>query len=298
MLEVAAPSLWFLRPLAAVLLLPLVVLAALTADGVTRVLIARFEGERKPLPPFGDTIHDALLPVSSRPAGPGGEGGLSRRLAVSRVLALASFLLIPPGRFPALLGSETGMILLPPLLLLSGLLGLEGRSPRVLSCAGAVVAVVHGALCWVAWRTGMPGAPLGLDVFVAKSVWSVTDGAGTLGLAALSAALLSALPVVSGVPGVPHEGMGGSLRGFAAAALFVSLFVPFWASGLWGRGGFLMAALDFPLFWGKVILLRSAVGTLFGVLALRLGVERAVRLCLAAALPLAMIGGVLVLTRL
>lgn len=295
MLEVAAPFLWLLGLLAAVLLLPLVVLAALTADGVTRVLIARFEGKRKPLPPFGDPIHDALLLVSPRPAGPGGEGGLSRRLAVSRILALASFLLIPPGRFPALLGSETGMILLPALLLMSGLLGLEGRSPWVLSCAGAVVAVVHGALCWAAWRTGMPGAPLGLEVFVAKSVWSVTDEAGTLGIAALSVALLSALPVVSGAP---HEGMGGSLRGLAAAALFVSLFVPFWASGLLGRGGFLVAALDFPLFWGKVILLRSAVETLFGVLALRLGVERAARLCLAAALPLAMIGGVLVLTRL
>lgn len=288
MFEAPASFVWPLRFLAAALLLPLAVLAALTADGFSRVLIARFEGKRNPLPPFGDPIYDALLHVSLRP---GGEGGLSRRLAVSCLPALASFLLIPPGRFPALFGAEVGMILIPALLLLSGLLGLEGRRPWVLLCAGVVVAAVHGALCWVAWRTGMPGGPLGLEVFVVKSVWSVMDGAGTWGIAALAAALLSALPIVSGASGI-----GGSLRGLAAAALFVSLFVPFWVSGLLGRGGSLMAALDFPLFWGKVILLRSAVGTLFGLLALRLGAERAAWLCLTAAFSLALVGGVLVLT--
>ncbi len=288
MFEAPASFVWPLRFLAAALLLPLAVLAALTADGFSRVLIARFEGKRNPLPPLGEP--NVLARLFRRPAGPAGEGGLSRRLAVSCLPPLASFLLIPPGRFPALFGAEVGMILIPALLL-SGLLGLEGRRPWVLLCAGVVVAAVHGALCWVAWRTGMPGSSLGLEVFVVKSVWSVTDGAGTWGIAALAAALLSALPIVSGASGI-----GGSLRGLAAAALFVSLFVPFWVSGLLGRGGSLMAALDFPLFWGKVILLRSAVGTLFGLLALRLGAERAARLCLTAAFPLALVGGVLVLT--
>ena len=293
MLEAAAPFLWLLGPLAAVLLLPLVVLAALTADGVTRVFIARFEGKRKPLPPLGEPNVLALL--FRRPAGSVGEGGLSRRLAVSRILALASFLLIPQGRFPALRGAENGMILIPALLLLSGLLGLRERRAGVLLCAGLPVAAVLGVLSWVAWRTGMPGAPLGLEVFVVKSVWSVTEGAGTLGIAALAAALFFSLLGAFGVFRlfrVFDEEIGGSLRGLAAAALFVSLFVPFSALG---RGGFLMAALDFPLFWFKVIGVRFAVSALFGIMALRLGSERAARLCLTAAFSLALVGGALAL---
>ena len=80
------------------------------------------------------------------------------------------------------------------------------------------------------------------------------------------------------------------------AALGVSLFVPFSALDLFERGGFLMAALDLPLFWGKTVLVRAAAGAFFGRLSLRLGPERAARFCFTSAAGLALVGGLLVLT--
>lgn len=80
------------------------------------------------------------------------------------------------------------------------------------------------------------------------------------------------------------------------AALGVSLFAPFSALDLFERGGFLMAALDLPLFWGKTVLVRAAAGAFFGRLSLRLGPERAARFCFASAAGLALAGGLLVLT--
>lgn len=293
MFEVPASFVCPLRLVSAVLLLPLVALAALIADGIAHVLLARFGGS---LSPLLQPVRDALALAFRRTEDPASGSGLwSRSIPFFPcLLALTSFLLIPPGRFPALFGTEIDLILIPVLLLLSGLLEATGR--RMAPSVGWIVPVVAvlGPMSWAAWRAGMPGAPLGLGVFVTKSLWSVTEGMGTLGIAGLSGAWAAALPIVSDVPH-SHEGIGGSLRGFAASALFVSLFVPFSASGLWGRGGFFMAALDFPLFWVKVVLVRSAAKTLSGLLALRCGPVRAVRLCWMWALSLALAGGGLVL---
>ena len=294
---------WPIRLFAAVLLLPLVALAARTADGIARVVVARLRGV--PL----SSVRDAAGLATPDTIGPMGSDAPSYRAAsplfisllsissLSGVLALASFLFIPPGRFPAVLGTDIDIILIPTLLLLSGWAGTAGRRSPWASLWGWAlpVAAVLGSASWVAWRKGMPGAPLGLAVFVTRSVWSMTEGMETLGIAGLSVAWAAALPAVSGVSH-SHEEIGGSLRGLAASALFVSLFVPFSASGLWGRGGFFMAALDFPLFWVKVVLVRAVAGAFFGRLSLRLGPERAARFCFASAAGLALAGGLLVLT--
>ncbi len=298
---------WTIRLSAAVLLLPLAALAARTADGIARAAVARFHGA--PLPP----VRDAAGPAAPDAMGPMGSGAPSHRSAsrlsvsffsissLSVVLALAPFLFIPPGRFPAVLGTDIDIVLIPILLLLSGWAGTAGRRGSWVSLWGWAlpVAAVIGSASWVAWRTGMPGAPLGLGVFVTKSVWSVAEGTvRVLGLSALAAATALVLPLFElGDDAAPAPIRGAdSLRGLAAAALGVSLFVPFPALDMFGRGGLFMAALDLPLFWVKVVLVRAAAGVLFGLLSLRLGPERAARFCFASATGLALAGGLLVLT--
>ena len=140
---------------------------------------------------------------------------------------------------------------------------------------------------------------MGLGVFVTRSVWSVTEGTvRALGLSALAAATALVLPLFElgdDAGSAPVRG-ADSLRGLAAAALGVSLFAPFSVLDMFGRGGFFVAALDLPLFWGKVVLVRAAAGAVFELLSLRLGPERAARFCFASATGLALAGGLLVLT--
>ena len=297
---------WPIRLFAAVLLLPLAALAARTADGLARVVVARLRGAP---PPPG---RDAAGLASPDTIGPMGSDAPSYRAAsplsisllsissLSGVLALASFLFIPPGRFPAVLGTDIDIILIPTLLLLSGWAGTAGRRSPWASLWGWAlpVAAVIGSASWVAWRKGMPGAPLGLAVFVTRSVWSVAEGAGALGLSAVAAATALVLPLfkLGDDDGPASARAADSIRGLAMAALGVSLFAPFSALDLFERGGFLMAALDLPLFWGKTVLVRAAAGAFFGRLSLRLGPERAARFCFASAAGLALAGGLLVLT--
>ena len=297
---------WPIRLFAAVLLLPLAALAARTADGIARVVVARLRGAP---PPPG---RDAAGLASPDTIGPMGSDAPSYRAAsplsisllsissLSGVLALASFLFIPPGRFPAVLGTDIDIILIPTLLLLSGWAGTAGRRSPWASLWGWALPVVAvlGSASWVAWRKGMPGAPLGLAVFVTRSVWSVAEGAGALGLSAVAAATALVLPLfkLGDDEGPASARAADSIRGLAMAALGVSLFVPFSALDLFERGGFLMAALDLPLFWGKTVLVRAAAGAFFGRLSLRLGPERAARFCFASAAGLALVGGLLVLT--
>ena len=298
---------WPIRLFAAVLLLPLAALAARTADGIARVVVARLRGA--PPPP----VRDAAGLASPDTIGPMGSDAPSYRAAsplsisllsissLSGVLALASFLFIPPGRFPAVLGTDIDIILIPTLLLLSGWAGTAGRRSPWASLWGWAlpVAAVLGSASWVAWRKGMPGAPLGLAVFVTRSVWSVAEGTvRALGLSALAAATALVLPLFElgdDAGSAPVRG-ADSLRGLAAAALGVSLFAPFSVLDMFGRGGFFVAALDLPLFWGKVVLVRAAAGAVFELLSLRLGPERAARFCFASAAGLALVGGLLVLT--
>lgn len=298
---------WPIRLFAAVLLLPLAALAARTADGIARAAAARLRGA--PPPP----VRDAAGLASPDTIGPMGSDAPSYRAAsplsisllsissLSGVLALASFLFIPPGRFPAVLGTDIDIILIPTLLLLSGWAGTAGRRSPWASLWGWAlpVAAVIGSASWVAWRKGMPGAPLGLAVFVTRSVWSVAEGTvRALGLSALAAATALVLPLFElgdDAGSAPVRG-ADSLRGLAAAALGVSLFAPFSVLDMFGRGGFFVAALDLPLFWGKVVLVRAAAGAVFELLSLRLGPERAARFCFASATGLALAGGLLVLT--
>ena len=298
---------WPIRLFAAVLLLPLAALAARTADGIARAAAARLRGA--PLPP----VRDAAGLASPDTIGPMGSDAPSYRAAsplsisllsissLSGVLALASFLFIPPGRFPAVLGTDIDIILIPTLLLLSGWAGTAGRRSPWASLWGWAlpVAAVIGSASWVAWRKGMPGAPLGLAVFVTRSVWSVAEGTvRALGLSALAAATALVLPLFElgdDAGSAPVRG-ADSLRGLAAAALGVSLFAPFSVLDMFGRGGFFVAALDLPPFWGKVVLVRAAAGAVFELLSLRLGPERAARFCFASAAGLALAGGLLVLT--
>ena len=297
---------WPIRLFAAVLLLPLAALAARTADGIARVVVARLRGA--PPPP----VRDAAGLASPDTIGPMGSDAPSYRAAsplsisllsissLSGGLALASFLFIPPGRFPAVLGTDIDIILIPTLLLLSGWAGTAGRRSPWASLWGWAlpVAAVIGSASWVAWRKGMPGAPLGLEVFVTRSVWSVAEGAGVLGLSAVAAATALVLPLfkLGDDEGPASARAADSLRGLAMAALGVSLFAPFSALDLFERGGFLMAVVDLPLFWVKAVLARAAAGAFFGRLSLRLGPERAVRFCFASAAGLALAGGLLVLT--
>lgn len=297
---------WPIRLFAAVLLLPLAALAARTADGIARAAAARLRGAP---PPPG---RDAAGLASPDTIGPMGSDAPSYRAAsplsisllsissLSGGLALASFLFIPPGRFPAVLGTDIDIILIPTLLLLSGWAGTAGRRSPWASLWGWAlpVAAVLGSASWVAWRKGMPGAPLGLAVFVTRSVWSVAEGAGGLGLSAVAAAMALVLPLfkLGDDEGPASARAADSMRGLAMAALGVSLFAPFSALDLFERGGFLLAALDLPLFWGKTVLVRAAAGAFFGRLSLRLGPERAARFCFASAAGLALAGGLLVLT--
>ena len=297
---------WPIRLFAAVLLLPLAALAARTADGIARVVVARLRGA--PPPP----VRDAAGLASPDTIGPMGSDAPSYRAAsplsisllsissLSGVLALASFLFIPPGRFPAVLGTDIDIILIPTLLLLSGWAGTAGRRSPWASLWGWAlpVAAVIGSASWVAWRKGMPGAPLGLAVFVTRSVWSVAEGAGALGLSAVAAATALVLPLfkLGDDEGPASARAADSIRGLAMAALGVSLFAPFSTLDLFERGGFLMAVVDLPLFWVKAVLARAAAGAFFGRLSLRLGPERAARFCFASAAGLALAGGLLVLT--
>ena len=297
---------WPIRLFAAVLLLPLAALAARAADGIACAIIARLRGA--PPPP----VRDAAGPAAPDAMGPMGSGALSHRAAstlsisllsissLSGVLALASFLFIPPGRFPAVLGTDIDIILIPTLLLLSGWAGTAGRRSPWASLWGWAlpVAAVIGSASWVAWRKGMPGAPLGLAVFVTRSVWSVAEGAGALGLSAVAAATALVLPLfkLGDDEGPASARAADSIRGLAMAALGVSLFAPFSTLDLFERGGFLMAVVDLPLFWVKAVLARAAAGAFFGRLSLRLGLERAARFCFASAAGLALAGGLLVLT--
>lgn len=297
---------WPIRLFVAVLLLPLVALAARTADGIARVAVARLHGA--PLPPVRDAAGlaspDTIEPMGSDAPSYRAASPLSISLlsisSLSGGLALASFLFIPPGRFPAVLGTDIDIILIPTLLLLSGWAGTAGRRSPWASLWGWAlpVAAVLGSASWVAWRKGMPGAPLGLAVFVTRSVWSVAEGAGALGLSAVAAAMALIMPLfkLGDDEGPASARAADSMRGLAMAALGVSLFAPFSALDLFERGGFLMAALDLPLFWGKTVLVRAAAGAFFGRLSLRLGPERAARFCFASAAGLALAGGLLVLT--
>ena len=295
---------WPIRLFAAVLLLPLAALAARTADGIARVVVARLHGA--PPPP----VRDAAGLASPDTIGPMGSDAPSYRAASPLTISLlsisslsgglASFLFIPPGRFPAVLGTDIDIILIPTLLLLSGWAGTAGRRSPWASLWGWAlpVAAVIGSASWVAWRKGMPGAPLGLAVFVTRSVWSVAEGAGALGLSAVAAATALVLPLfkLGDDEGPASARAADSIRGLAMAALGVSLFAPFSTLDLFERGGFLMAVVDLPLFWVKAVLARAAAGAFFGRLSLRLGPERAARFCFASAAGLALAGGLLVLT--
>ena len=310
--------------MAAVLLLPLAVWVALIADGLAQALLARLRGGAF-LPSFPQAI-DAVGRLAGGMEGTGDRRPLILSSAVSLLLASALFLLIPPGRFPAVLGTPIDTVLISLLFVLG--IGVEtagmprGPAPRrrhagreaLLEFGRAVpVALVLGSVSWAAWRTGMPGNPLSVEVFVSKSVWSAIDGMGRTGLALLGAALTTILPTVSvkALAGTESNTeclttadgdvarvllrIGASLLGLALAALCVSIFVPFWASALLGRGGLLSAGFDFFLFWIEAVLLRMSAVVVFELLARRLGVGRTVRLCVASAWILALGGGGLLL---
>lgn len=318
----------FLKMFAAAVLLPLAALGALISDGAVRGLAARILGEPSPSPL--QPVHDVLKLSFKESIEPRGSAGPLFRAApwLSLALVLTVFLYIPAGRFPAVLGGEGDVILIFFLLVASSsfrvlggtasanslaVLG-AGRETALMMAWGVPFSLVVGALAWLAWRTGMPGVPMGIEVFVAKSVWSVVGGAGVLGLTALMFALAAILPAVSGegpmqisesediLSGLSVEYSGidlafleiaGSLRAFAVSALFVSFFLPISASGPFGRGGFFVATLEFPLFWTKVFLVRTTIGSASRVLFTRLSPGGAVRFCLGGALGLSLVGALL-----
>ncbi|MDR1740834.1 MAG: NADH-quinone oxidoreductase subunit H [Synergistaceae bacterium] len=319
----------FLKIFAAVALLALVVFLALLFDGADRIFHARMQ--RRYGPPILQPVYDILKLL-------GKENIVPRRAArfffvAAPVLALVTslmvFLYMPAGPFPAVLGTEGDMVLVIYLLAMSGLFlaigGFASGNP-IASIGGQreitlmmsyefPLAVVVSTLAWVAYRTGMPGAPFSLETFVATSVWSVVSKTGLFGLLCLFASLVMVVPGETGkgpmdIPEAKTEILDGiiieysgvnlamlkvvfALRSFALSVFITSLFVPLSFEGMFGFGGFFVDMLDFVFFWVKVFVVQMLFVTLMRTAFGRFKIQQASRFYITRVAGLSVAGMIL-----
>jgi len=288
----------FLKIFAGVALLALVLALALLFEGTDRIVSARMQ--RRVGPPIFQPIFDILKLMGKENIVP--RRAVSFFFTTAPWLALAStlmiFLFIPAGPFPAVLGTEGDMILVLYLLALSAVVMAIGgfASGNPIANIGAnreitlmmsyefPLAVVITTIAWLAYKTGMPGAPFSLETFTAASVWQAVGKTGAFGLACLFLSLILVIPGETGkgpmdIPEAKTEILDGliieysgvnlamlkvtfALRSFAMAAFTTSLFVPWSLAGMLGVGGFFVAIFDFLFFWVKVFVVQMTFVTL------------------------------------
>ncbi|MDR2934775.1 MAG: hypothetical protein LBV70_02650 [Candidatus Adiutrix sp.] len=105
-------------------------------------------------------------------------------------------------------------------------------------------------LCFYALRRGLPGDLPGLGVFAAAPLLSQAGPAGALGLISLFLALA---PFAARRKG-DHPGL--AMTRLAISAFLTTAFFPFGLSALLETSAPPALALDFFIFWGKVLLLN------------------------------------------
>ncbi|MDR2529652.1 MAG: NADH-quinone oxidoreductase subunit H [Synergistaceae bacterium] len=309
----AAIFMLFLKFFAGAALLALVVTLALLFDGADRVAHARMQ--RRVGPPLFQPVYDVLKLAGKENIVPRRASRFFFMLApwLALVSTLMVFLYIPAGSFPAVLGTEGDMILIVYLLALSGVAmavgGFASGNPIANIGAGREItlmmsyefplAVVVTTMAWVAHKCGMRGSPFSLETFAASSVWSAVGETGDFGLLCLFLSLVFVVPGEIGkgpmdIPEAKTEILDGiiieysganlalfkitfALRSFAMAAFVTSLFVPASLAGLLGGGGFIVAVLDFLLYWVKVFVVQMVFVTLMRTAFGRLKIWQASR---------------------
>ena len=319
----------FLKIFAGAAFLALVVVLALLFDGADRIVSARMQ--RRLGPPLFQPIWDILKLM-------GKETIVPRRAVrfffmtapwLALVSTLMIFLYIPAGPFPAVLGTEGDMILILYLLALGGVAmavgGFASGSPIAGVGAGREItlmmsyefplAVVISTMAWLAYKTGMPGAPFSLGTFVSTSVWQAVGKIGAFGLACLFLSLVLVVPGETGkgpmdIPEAKTEILDGliieysgvnlamlkmtfALRSFAMAALTTSLFVPLSLAGMLGVGGFLVAVFDFLFFGVKIFVVQMIFVTLMRTAFGRLKIWQASKFYLIRATGISLAGMIL-----
>lgn len=296
----------FLKLFVGIVFLALVTSLAVLFDGVDRIVHAKMQ--RRVGPPLLQPLFDILKLMGKENIVPRRASpfffNLAPWLVVSTTLMI--FLYIPVGPFPAVLGTEGDLILILYLLAMSALAmalgGYSSGNPIAAVGAGREITLMMSyefplsmivcTMAWVAYRTGMQGAPFSLETFTSHSIWSAVGKIGIMGLGCLFFALILVIPGETGkgpmdIPEAKTEILDGliieysgvnlalfklafALRSFAMAMLTTSLFVPFSFSSLLGFNGIVIAILDFLFFWVKVFavqmlfvtLMRTAFGRL------------------------------------
>jgi formate hydrogenlyase subunit 4 len=316
----------FLKIFAGVAFLALIIALALLFEGADRIVNARLQ--RRVGPPIFQPVLDVLKLL-------GKENIVPRRairffFTAAPCLALVStlmvFLFIPVGPFPAVLGTEGDMILVLYLLALGGVAmavgGFSSGNPIANIGAGREItlmmsyefplAAVVTTMAWVAYKTGMPGAPFSLETFAAASIWKTVGKIGAFGLACLFLSLVLVVPGETGkgpmdIPEAKTEIMDGliieysgvnlallkvtfALRSFAMAAFTTSLFVPCSLSSMFGVGGLLVAIPDFLFFWVKVFVVQMVFVTLMRTAFGRFKIWQASKFYLVKATGLSLTG--------
>jgi len=316
----------FLKIFAGVGLLSLTVVLALLFDGADRIVNARMQ--RRLGPPLLQPLWDVLKLMSK-------ENIVPRRAVrfffttapwLALVSTLLIFLYIPVGPFPAVLGTEGDMILVLYLLALGAIIMSVGgfASGNPIANIGAnreitlmmsyefPMAVVITTLAWVAYKTGMQGAPFSIATFAYASIWKVVGKIGAFGVACLFLSLVMVVPGETGkgpmdIPEAKTEILDGlvieysgvnlallkvtfALRSFAMAAFTTSLFVPLSLSGMLGVGGFVVAVFDFLFFWVKVFAVQMVFVTLMRTAFGRLKIWQASSFYLVKAAGFSLVG--------
>ncbi|GHV39436.1 CO-induced hydrogenase subunit K [Synergistales bacterium] len=320
---------FFLKIFAGVAFLALVVALALLFDGVDRIVNARMQ--RRYGPPLLQPVYDVLKLM-------GKENIIPRRASkiffvaapwLALATTLMTFLYIPSGSFPAVLGTEGDMILVVYLLALSGLLmavgGFASGNPIASIGAGREItlmmsyefplAVVVCTMAWVAYRVGLPGAPFSLETFANQSIWQAVGKTGTFGLLCLFVSLVLVVPGETGkgpmdIPEAKTEILDGliieysgtnlamfkltfALRAFAISVFMTSLFLPISFKSMFGISGVIVAVFDFIFFWVKVFAVQMVFVTLMRTAFGRLKIWQASKFYVVRAAGLSLTGMIL-----
>lgn len=265
-------------------LLGMMIFLALLVEGVEEWLEARMKKRESlsALQPFYE-----FLFIFSKWGGRGQPQGWLSNIApvVSLSTLLSTFLYIPIGPLPALLGARGGWITVLGLLALgestAALTGFAygsnrskrsaAREMRLFTSYGLGLGWVLSCLSWLAIKKGLP-MPFSLQTFIESPFWkeisSLISSEG-VGLFFLFLALLSMFPQEGFAEATGYHAkrtlrqmllsLALNLRGLCLSAIVVCLFFPLSLSNFCHLQGPFAVGIDFLGFWFKILILQSII---------------------------------------
>lgn len=265
-------------------LLGMMVLLALLMEGLEQWLKAHME--KRESPSALQSFYEFLV-IFWKWGGRGQPQGWLSNIApvVSVSTLLSTFLYIPIGPLPALLGTRGGWITVLGLLALGeSAAALTGfaygsnrskrsatREMRLFMSYGLVLGWVLSCLSWLAIKKGL-SMPFSLQTFIESPLWgeisSLVSFEG-VGLFSLFLALLSMFPQEAFSEATGYHAkrtlrqvllsLALNLRGLCLSAIMICLFFPFSISDFFHLQGSLAVGMDFLCFWFKILILQSII---------------------------------------